>query len=275
MKQVFDETTIVNRVKFLSKIGCTFDYYSGSKSAKIVFENGQKEKYVVKSISKKVFTCSKMIAKQVRESKILDNLEIQNASYFQNQTALPEIKKLRVLNIDIKNAYPSVLKNLNILDKKTLGWLNSFPKLDKLATLGMLAKRKTVFKYRNGVVEEVISEQENTKNIFFYCVSKIDLLLQDLMLIGGESAIFYWVDGIYLFDDTPDDILQKIIDRIESENLEYHFDFCKDFQIKRYKNKLDIQFTKEESNKHFRFRDRTTEKTWGSFLKYLLNQNKN
>ena len=269
---VFKEKQIIDRVNFLSSIGSTFDFYHGSKSSKIIFPDGTKETYLTKLVDKKIFVCAKKIAKQVEESNILDNLEIPESDYFNNQVALPECLNTRVINIDIKNAYPSILKNLGIIDKKTLNWLNSFGKLDKLTTLGILAKKKVKWKYVDGIIDKIETEQANTKNIFFYCVHKIDNLLKDLMEISSVYGIFYWVDGIYLFDDTPDHILQEIIDRIEEENLEYHYDICTEFTIKRHEDLIDISFFKEDCKKYFSFRDKKVDESWKSFLKFLIRE---
>lgn len=269
---VFKEKQIIDRVNFLRQIGSTFDFYHGSKSSKIIFPNGKKETYLTKIVNKKIFVCAKSIAKQVEESKILEGLEMPESDYFNNGPALPECLNTRVINIDIKNAYPSILKNLGIIDKKTLNWLNTFGKLDKLTTLGILAKKKVLWKYVDGKINKIETEQANTKNIFFYCVHKIDSLLKDLMEISNAYGIFYWVDGIYLYENTPDHVLQEIIDRIEEENLEYHYDICTEFSIKRHEDIIDISFFKEDCKKYFSFRDKKVDDSWKSFLKFLIRE---
>ena len=272
MINVFNESEIINRVNFLRNIGSSFEFYHGSKSSKIVFPDGSKETYLTNIVDKKIFICSKKIAKQVKESKILDDLEVPESEYFSNQMALPECKNTRVINIDIKNAYPSILKNLGIIDKKTLKWLNSFHKLDKLATLGILARKKVCWTYKDGKLDNVHVDRADTKNIFFYCVHKIDNLLQDLMKIAHVYGIFYWVDGIYLYEDTPDEVLQELIERIEEDNLEYHYDLCSQFTIERKHDFLDISFFKEDQKKHFCFRDKKIDENWKSFLKFLMRE---
>lgn len=103
-----------------------------------------------------------------------------------------------VYNFDLKSAYATCLFNSGFIEQKTFEYLGTLPKIDRLAAVGMLAGRKSVY-YMNAdgnpeTFETVVSPLEG---FFFHCVKTVSELMNYAASYMGNSFLFTWVDGIY------------------------------------------------------------------------------
>tara|TARA_E500000318_G_scaffold23707_1_gene24054 strand:- start:1849 stop:2688 length:840 start_codon:yes stop_codon:yes gene_type:complete len=232
----------------------------------------QSYKFVSKPMNKPTFLVSQMLYSAVKKSNILGKIKPQDSKYFQTYHHIKDIFDQEVLNIDIKNAYPTVLKNLGIADEKLLKRLSQLSKPNRLACLGMLAQQKTTYQYKGTKIVNSFTKEKETRPLFLYLVQKIDNLMQEIAMIAGEYFIFYWVDGIYLRSDIPDSILNEITKKIKQDNYRYHFDILTEFNIWQDGDKLLVLFKKDGKEKTFQLRDSQKEENWKNLLEHLVNQ---
>lgn len=202
--------------------------------------------------SKRMFAAYAMLKKDVSDKPVpkIDRLSLQ---YF--DLGIRENLDLKtVYNFDLKSAYVSCLFLNGIISKKTETYLNTLPKLDRLAAVGMLAGRKSVFtmnEHGNPIEEKtVVSPYEN---FFFFCVKRVSELMNYAASYMGNSFLFTWVDGIYFNpSETAAKSFYKIISPIFNEaGYKTSFEILNNFKAVSEKNCWKIYFIKEGKIKMF------------------------
>lgn len=155
-----------------------------------------------------------------------------------------------IYNVDLKSAYATILYNDNYISESTFKYLSKIPKLDRLASVGMLASKKHIFEYNDkGELKNYSKYVSPTENFFFYCVQKTDEIMQNLKFICYEKYLFSWVDGIY-FNASPD-LLSDIQHFLLSNFMPFTVDILKDFRVQITGNKCKISFKKNGKIKFF------------------------
>ena len=106
-----------------------------------------------------------------------------------------------VYNVDIKSAYWQTAYMMGLLSEEIYREGNDVSKISKktrLAAIGSLAKKTTVYEY-DGVKQRVLeSKSEETEFLWNIITSKVGNVLIDVSKSLKEDLIFFWVDGIYL-----------------------------------------------------------------------------
>lgn len=157
-----------------------------------------------------------------------------------------------VINIDLKSAYATVLKNRGIISNETFAYLSKIPKLDRLASVGMLAGKKYVFSYneKNELIhyEKVVSKYEG---FFYYCVMETEKIMNEIQMICQEDYLFTWVDGVYIKSDTS--YLIEVESYLNSISFPYTIEPLKNFKVKVNNGKIALNFDKWH-NKEQRFK---------------------
>ena len=147
------------------------------------------------------FAFYKELKKQIEEYLKNNIISIPNELRYFEAIRKKDFYKKEMFNIDLSSAYINILKNEKIINTELFNKLNNLPKLDRLGIVGMLASKKNIYYYSNGEIKDIeIIENKLLSDVFFYCVYKTYLIMQDLKHILNNSFVFSWVDGIY-FDD--------------------------------------------------------------------------
>lgn len=155
-----------------------------------------------------------------------------------------------VINIDLKSAYATVLFNDGYITQGTSDYLGKLDKMDRLASVGMLAGKKHCFSYdENGKLIEYTKTVAATENFFFHCVKRVSEIMFDLQLLAEDKYLFTWVDGIYI--KPCKDTLQEIERHLEVNNFPFTVEHLKNFQVRYTNQKIKIQFEKKDSIKVF------------------------
>lgn len=215
--------------------------------------NKKKIKYCSKVMNKNVFFAHNKIKKDLKESnflKFVENNPISKKSetYYTIQDYLEETKGIEAINIDITNAYPSVLRLCNGITGETFEYINKrLNKPDKLAALGMLASKRTVYSYRYGILETLPEiEKKDTDEIFFFCVKYISYIIGECKKAAKGYFLFSWVDGLYIKRNTPRKYINEIKKVINDYGFNYSYENLKNMSIERKKD--IILFTFEDEN---------------------------
>jgi len=154
-----------------------------------------------------------------------------------------------VINIDLRSAYATALYNEGILSEATFEYLGRIPKLDRLASVGMLAAQKHVFHYneKNKITkyEKIFSENEN---FFYFAVLIVERIMNHLRMISGHAYLFTWVDGIYVKNDP--EIIAEIEAFLKEINFRYKVETLTNFEVK-VTGKVKLSFEKDGKTKYF------------------------
>lgn len=156
----------------------------------------------------------------------------------------------KVINIDLKSAYATALYNSKFISEPTYNYLGRIPKLDRLASVGMLASKKYVFDYDSaGDLKSFHKQTNELENFFFYCVKCVEEVMNELQMIAEHNYLFTWVDGIYIKYDL--DSLMNILEALDRLNYRYTVETLEDFKLKIANEKVKLSFNKEGKPKFF------------------------
>lgn len=164
-----------------------------------------------------------------------------------NSKASPPVFK-KVLNIDIKSAYPNCLLNNGFIDKKTFNyiekevrqkirenfakrnkiklseisaedekWLKDRWKEVRLKSVGMLATRTLDVSYVKGKYGKsvwkntTLEENKYLRSIFLFAQYEIGRIMTKIAKAYGKDFLFMWVDGIYVKREAGTEKAHKIL----------------------------------------------------------------
>lgn len=148
-----------------------------------------------------------------------------------------------VINVDIKSAYATMLYNKKYISRDTFRYLSRIDKLDRLASVGMLASKKYCFDYdKNNTLlnyDKIVSELED---FFYYCVIETDKIMKNLKNISYSRYLFTWVDGIYFKPD--EEILFGIEDYMRQQNVKWSTTILEQFRVVNKGKKIQVTFWK-------------------------------
>jgi hypothetical protein len=106
-----------------------------------------------------------------------------------------DIFKRQCFLVDIKSAYATILLNDGFISHETFKYINTLPKKDRLACVGMLASHKNVFKFQGKELLETGKIINPLENYFWYCVKRTSEIMNNVR--SETNPLFFWVDGIY------------------------------------------------------------------------------
>ena len=189
----------------------------------------------------KTFAASKKIISDYLESDIiLENIPIDAVKYYRYKKQ--EFNFDLAILIDIKAAYPSVLKNTGIIKEETFNYLMQLPKLDRLKAIGMLASEKLRFVFNKGeLIRTEKGKEAIYKDIYFYAAYEIGEILHELSQINKDDFLFYWFDGIYLKSNWI--YAAEIMKRLKNKNYEFSVSWIKDFKSVKENDNLKFYWT--------------------------------
>jgi hypothetical protein len=197
--------------------------------------------------NKQCFAAYSKIKSNIK-GKPTPNVDKSTIKYFQHDFKKDAFYE-EVYNIDLKSAYATILHNDNYITPETFKYLNGLKKLDRLASVGMLAGKKHVFTYDDkGKLTDYYKSVSETENFFFHCVKRTDDIMNDLKLIAGNDYLFTWVDGIYFKPSS--DVLSEMQGLLIANNFPFTIDILKKFTVKVNK-KVTVHFEKQDKVKQF------------------------
>lgn len=195
------------------------------------------------------FAAFRELKKQVETYLLNNTILLPNEIRYYDVIQKKDFYKKEIFNIDLSSAYINVLLNEKIIDIDLFNKLEKLPKLDRLGVVGMLASKKNVYYYKNGELQDVeIIENKILSNVFYFCVQKTFLIMQDLKNIIYSSFIFSWVDGIY-FDDKNK--IKECEEYLIKNNYPYKIEVLNKFIYTRVDENAVIEYLKDGKTKHF------------------------
>ena len=182
-----------------------------------------------------------------------------------------------IYNIDIKSAYATILFNDGLISKETFDYLNKLPKMERLASVGMLASKKNIFQIdeKGEVIDEKVIISP-TSDYFFYCVKRTSEIVNLAAKHLGKAFLFSWVDGIYFLQDHFSSIKAGHIltEYFNKQNLNTQFEILTDFEVISHNDFYQCNFVKEGKKKFINV-PKPEYKTMKKITEYLLTKNYN
>lgn len=146
-----------------------------------------------------------------------------------------------IVNLDLNSAYATVLLNEYFIEKKTYQFLQTIPKIDRLACVGMFASKKTTYYFdESGKAVNWEIKEADTSGYFIYCIKKVGDLMKEIKAAIGEDFLMFWVDGIYIKNNGSGSV-KKARKIIEDHRYNYKEKILPTFKtFKSEKNKIKV-----------------------------------
>lgn len=200
MKAILTAEAVNGYIDFHKKMKIPFSLSVSTYTARIV--SSYCDLHFMKSEQpKRVFLAFNMIKSDLKEKRVKP-IQTEKLTYYTHSLDEKDFFSDLIFNIDIKSAYATVLLNDNLITKKTFNYLQTLPKQERLAAVGMLAGKKNIFEINQD--GEIISEKtviSETADFFFYCVKKTGQIMKQAAQHLGAGYLFTWVDGIYFLEN--------------------------------------------------------------------------
>jgi hypothetical protein len=135
----------------------------------------------------------------------------------------------KAILIDINSAYPTILKNYELITNETFEYLMKLKKGERLKAIGSLATQKIKTEYLKGSPQEAeVMPRGEFSQLYFFCAYEIGEALQKSSAILPNSFLFYWFDGIYLKYENNEQLWQ-VTDYFREINLDFKILVIYDF----------------------------------------------
>lgn len=206
---------------------------------------------------RQVFTASAMVKRDVMRCPDINEI-LSTEHYtrnYSNSDCLHHYESPRVLNIDIKGAYPRCMFRNNLISEQTYNFLLNLGKSERLPAIGMLAKSHLIYYYEEGQLKMVDKFRSDTAEVFFFLIQEIDRLMREIKFMLGRYFIYYWVDGVFFMYDTPNYLIEEIESYLTSEGYEYSYEMVENFVYDNTEGKCKITLEKDGKLKEWNFRD--------------------
>lgn len=227
--------------------------YTEDKKTKHLFMNN--------SQSRQMFIAYQKIKKDVRIFDEKFGSLIPDVMYptYNEHKFDKEVTYPKVWNFDINSAYLCALLQTGILSQQTYEYCQSLSKPDRLACVGMLASRKTIFAYNEeGEIQDVWEEKSKYYKYFFWAVNYIGEAMAETMrfIELKDIFLFYWVDGIYCVPVQPENLFESFIfaNMERDYGLKLKLDKLDNFRVRKKDNSWDVRYYKDSKEKRFLFR---------------------
>ena len=284
MKQTQKHTLTPNNVRkvlnFYRERGEPFEMAVQTYSTQIYTEDKSvKHLFMNKSQSRSMFVAYQKIKKDVAEfdrklGKLIPEIlfPVYNEHKFTKDENFPV-----VWNFDINSAYLCALKQTGIISEDTYIYCQGLSKPDRLACVGMLASRKTIFAYdENGNISDVWEEKSDYYKYFFWAVNYIGEAMSDTMrfIELKDIFLFFWVDGIYCVPCQPEELFESFIfaNLKRDFGLDIKLEKLNNFRVKKINETFDVRYYKDTKEKRFLFKkDDKLNKIKSDILKMAYN----
>ena len=244
-----------------------------AKYSTIIEIGKSKMRFCTQTYNPKVFQCNSRIKGELNRNPKAQ--ELLKGSYstlnFGSKPGLKPGSYGKAINLDISGAYPQCLLNHELISKKTYDWLMSLDKKERLPAIGMIAKKKIIYSYENGELQDVSEETGKYQKIFFFIVSEIDRIMNECLKIAGDYYLMHWVDGIFLEHKTPRRLVRYIEQVFKDNKYNYKFEPVSYLDIKRDNMHLEIDMMKKDVRKQFRFIDNNIVNLYNAIAEKLNN----
>lgn len=248
------------QIKSLLELGWNFMIQHGTYTTKIHKPTGILTFSTI-TFRPKVFIAANMVKRDAVNSE--RGQEIMSMKFPKTNYANSETTEIyladEVWNIDIKSAYAMCLYNNNLIEGKTLDYLQGLKKHERLPAVGMLAKSHIKYFYSQGKCDRVEPYREATSQLFFFLIHEIDRIMREIKFILGDYFLYYWVDGVFFKKETPTKLIVQVEEYLKSERYPYAWEMCYNFDYFRHDGNVKVKMIKGGVRKEWNFKDSNLE----------------
>jgi hypothetical protein len=221
--------------------------------------------------STRFFASAQMVKKDVKNKPLPDCPK--EFSKFNDFNIRDEFFIDEIWAVDISSAYATMLHNAGYISDKTFDFIQKLPKLERLASIGMLASNKKEFIFnKEGELEDIQEIVSPTENYFYFAVQETARVMQEAKEIAFNNDIddylFTWVDCIYF--KNPEKI-QIVTDYFDSINVKYKVSKYSQFLVTRKRKHFSVSFFDDKEKKKIFSVPLPSEKIRKQLEHYLLN----
>lgn len=248
-KEYRDANNISHIININKKMRATFEVWQTNYTTTIFYpETGYKHKFVLRDLHKSVFFLFAKMKKQISENAKKEFWTMNFEKDLNLFDCSPKEKwSKKIVNIDLKNAYPTALFRANLIDAEMFEYIGKFNKLARLQSIGMFASRKTVFDYLQGYLIDITQTESETKNAYFFAANATDKIMKAAKNICGDSFLFYWFDGIYF--EPKKEVLSNLNDFFLSHHIDAKTELITDLKVFNKKMSSNIIYTDSKGEK--------------------------
>jgi hypothetical protein len=281
MRKAKDKTLLYRDVETVKKIvqmykDMKLDFCVKNSSYSTVIETETNQvRFITNNYSNAVFMAAQKIKADATKSdlgKAIMAGHYPTANY-DSANGQPDGSWKKIINIDITSAYATCLLNSKLISKETYLFLQKIPKTERLPAMGMLARNQLIINFEKGEATTHERFTADTAQIFFYIISEINKMMQQVMNMAGDHFLFYWVDGIFLKYDIPVDLLDQIEAVFLNKNYAVKYESVKDLEWKREEDSVVITMNKNGENKRYAFKDRNYSKNFDALMEQFISRN--
>lgn len=235
-------------VEFIKTSGFPYELEISNYTTKIKSELYEMQ-FLQSMRSKQCFAAFAKVKSDVVKHADPPKVDSSEVRYFEHDFKFNYFSE-EVINIDLKSAYAAALYNAKILRDETFAYLSRIPKMDRLASVGMLASKKHCFTYSaDGKIINYEKKISPHQSYFYFAVKEVQRIMDTLKMICENDYLFTWVDGIYIKPGS-----EKVFEcfkYLESERFNYHVEKLQNFNVKVTDKKVMIDFQKDGNTKYF------------------------
>jgi hypothetical protein len=250
--QINKGNNLQNHIDFLKNTKSNFTLENSTYTAKIITEKTIIN-FTTKNLTMKCFIAAQMIKGDINKSNISKpKISVHDLEYFEQNLKSELINK--VVNFDITKAYPTILFADGFITKKTFEYLCNVNKTERLAAIGMLARKKNITTFENGKPINTTIDRKNTSEYFFYLVDKTNKIISEIRQKCKLRFLFSWVDGIYFEYSNENDLFAatKTVNEIcETYKLKFTTEILTEYVSHFHNGFFQVYFNKGETVKRF------------------------
>jgi hypothetical protein len=240
-------------VEVLKKAKSNFIFENSNYTAKIITEKTEIT-FTTKNLNITAFVGASKIRGDLKNftKNIIPTINSQDLEYYQQN--LTEQKLNYVANFDLTKAYPSILYNDGFISLETFEYLCSIGKTERLAAIGMLARKKNIITFENGKAQYFEINKKETSPIFYHLVQKTNFIISEIRKLNESKFLFSWVDGIYFEIENQNEIdflNLKVLEICNIYNMKFTFELLNNYESYIENNCFRISFYKGENEKRF------------------------
>lgn len=240
-------------VELLKNAKANFIFENSNYTAKIITEKTEIT-FTTKNLELTAFIGANKIKSDLKNfsKKGIPNINANDLEYYQQN--LTEQKLNYVANFDLTKAYPTILYNDGFISLETFKYLCEIGKTERLASIGMLARKKNIITFENGTPKNFEINKKETSPIFYHLVQKTNFIISEIRKLNESKFLFSWVDGIYFevnFQHEIDFLNLKISEICEIYNMNFKFELLNNYESYIENNSFRIAFWKGDDEKRF------------------------
>jgi len=252
-KEINHGSNLFEFVDILKKAKQNFILENSNYTAKIITEKTEIT-FTTKNLNTTAFIGANKIKSDIKNftKNIIPNINAHDLEYYQQN--LHEHKLNYVANFDLTKAYPSILFNDGFISLATFEYLCSIGKTERLASIGMLARKKNIITFENGKAKNFEINKKETSPIFYHLVQKTNFIISEIRKLDEINFLFSWVDGIYFEVKTQNEIDYlnlKINEICNIYNMKFKYELLNNYESYIENNCFRISFWKGDTEKRF------------------------